>query len=292
MYGEDIINSKGQNTQEVDQQQQNVTSSQSKADGITQIKSHSCQPGLENRALSELNHSEQSIDGEKHDGFQLEEDGEPSTMINDLEDKPGKLDEVFVKESSSNVAAVNDEIFMIVEDENKDKEACGSAMIINQKGQQASSKDGISDVVHSESDDNLHKPSLSNPEKSDIPEEAIQPEDLGSASVDSFDLINDGDLEDHEIEDSFPNVDEEDNEFNMVIIRSSQSNDSNNGTNQSEWRKYFRLPPIKLRGIVLPMDYAWQNQVKGSMDFLGSHGYGAWKTGAVPSDVALHDSSK
>lgn len=78
----------------------------------------------------------------------------------------------------------------------------------------------------------------------------------------------------------------------MVIIHNNQLNDNNNGTNQSDWRKYFRLPPIKLRGIVLPMDHsAWQNQIEKSMNFLGNHGYGAWKTGTVPLDVVSHNLS-
>ena len=56
----------------------------------------------------------------------------------------------------------------------------------------------------------------------------------------------------------------------------------------AEWKRYFRLP-LKRCSSFIPTPYTVQNHLKGSFNFLGNHGVGAWKTGTVSTDVILNN---
>lgn len=269
MYGEGDINPKEEDdSQEIvdEQQQEKHVASPPASDGITELKD--CHPNIEHCEL------------EQKAGIK-----EDASMLNGLQmDKNEETDDAILL---SNTTSISNEVLKIVGDEN-DRD-------MNQQDQPTSDDERYETFDHSciidrESYDGIlphDKADPSNPLDGKMIDEVMvnQPEDLGLVYVDPSDILvgsnSDGDL-----------GEEEDEEYNMVVIQSSQSRSSDSGTNQSEWRKYFRfMPLINLRGITLPIDHA-QHQVKGSMGFLGNHGYGAWKTGTVPSDVVLHNLSK
>uniref|UniRef100_A0A7M6DNB4 Uncharacterized protein n=1 Tax=Clytia hemisphaerica TaxID=252671 RepID=A0A7M6DNB4_9CNID len=65
-------------------------------------------------------------------------------------------------------------------------------------------------------------------------------------------------------------------------------NPSENHSSAPEWKRYFRLP-LEHCSSFIPTPYAVQNHLKGSFNFLGNHGVGAWKTGMVSTDVLLNN---